>query len=79
MKVFRKTRRLELVSLLHFANDFWRKMFLTLRSINRPNFFVWLPLLEIFGNMCIEIICCPVFDVMNFEINLNLLIMSCST
>ena len=47
-----------LVSPLHFVNDFSRKMFLLLYSINRPNFIVWLPLLlEILGNMCVTIVC----------------------
>ena len=31
---------LEIVSPLHFVNDFSRKMFLKLYSINRPNFVV---------------------------------------
>ena len=32
----------------------------------------WLPIfLEILDNICIVIICCPVCDVMNFEINLR--------
>ena len=45
-----------------------------LDSINWPNFIVWLPLrLEILGNMCNVIICFPVCDVVNFDINLNFL------
>ena len=44
-------------------------------SSNWPNFIVWLPiLLEILGNMRIVINCCPVFDVINFEINQSFLI-----
>ena len=51
-----------------------RKIFLVLYSINWPNFIVWLPLLlEILDNTCISIICCPVCDVRNFEINLDFL------
>ena len=49
---------LGLVSPPHFVYHFSRKTFLTLHSINWPNFIVWLPLLlEIFGSMCIAIIC----------------------
>ena len=50
-------------------------MFLMLYFINWSNFIVWLLLLlEIFGNMCMVIVCFPGCDVMNFEINLILLI-----
>ena len=36
----------------------------------------WLPLLhEILDNMCIVIICFPVCDIMNFEINPSFLIL----
>ena len=50
--------------------DFPRKVFFILYSINWPNFIAWLPLfLEVLGNMCIDIICCPVCDVINFENN----------
>ena len=46
-----------------------------LHSINWLNFTVWLPLLlEIFGNMCITIVSEPVWDVIEFEINLIFLI-----
>ena len=59
----------------HFLNDFSRKMFLMLYSINWPNLIVWLPLLhEILSNICIAIVCFPVCDVINFEINLIFLI-----
>ena len=41
-------------------------------SINWPNFIAWLTLrLEILGNMCIVIICCPLCNAINFEINLS--------
>ena len=40
-----------------------------------PNFIVGLPLLfEILGNMCIVMFCCPVCDIINFEINHNFVI-----
>ena len=46
-----------------------------LYSINLQNVIVWLPLLcEIFGDMCIAIVCKPGCDVMNFEVNLIFLI-----
>ena len=46
-KVLKKTKRgLELVSLLNFLPDFWRKIFLLLYSLTRPNFNVWLALLS---------------------------------
>ena len=42
-----------------------------LYSTNRTNFIAWLPLrLEILDNMYIVIVCFPVWDVINFEINL---------
>ena len=43
--------------------------------INWTNLIVWLLLLSgILGYMCIVIICCPVCDITNFGINLNLFI-----
>ena len=76
MKLFLKIKKgLELVSLPHFLHNFWREIFLLLYSIYLPNFIVWLPLLcEILGNIYIAIICKPVCDVMNFEVNLIFLI-----
>ena len=66
---------LELVSPPHFADDFSKKIFLMLHSINWPNFIVSLPfLLEILCNMCVAIVCFPGCDVINFEINLIFLI-----
>ena len=51
------------------------KIFLMLYSINLTNFVVWLSLtLEIFGNMCIAIVCFSGFDFISFEINLIFLI-----
>ena len=59
----------------HFMYDFSRKLFLMLYSFNWPNFLLWLPLLfEVLDNLCIVIICFPVFDVINFEIYHNFLI-----
>ena len=76
IKLFYKIKDgLELVSLPHFLRNIWRKIFITLYLINWSNVIAWLPLiLEILSNMCIVIICCPVCDVINFGINLNLLI-----
>ena len=68
---------LGIVSPPHFLCDFSRKMFLMLYSIDWPNFIVWhSSLLEVLGNVCIPIVCFPSCDVINFEINLVLLIKS---
>ena len=74
LSLFKKSNKgLELVSLPYFLQNFWRKIFLLLYSINWPNFIVWLPLLcEILGNTCIAIVCKPGRDVMNFEVTLIL-------
>ena len=70
---------LGLASRPHFLYNFSRKIFLMLHSIYWPHFIVWLFLLfEILGIMCIEIICCRVCDVINFEITLSFLIKSFS-
>ena len=62
---------LGIVSPADFVYDFSTKMFLMIYSINRPNLIAWLPLpLEILGNMCVRIVCEPVCEVMDFEINL---------
>ena len=76
MKLSQKTKRgLELASLPHFLHDFLRKVFLTLSSINLPNFIVWfLLLLDILENMCIVIISFSACDAINFEISLSFLI-----
>ena len=64
-----------IVSPPYFVNDFSRKMFLMLYSINWPHFIVWLPLLlETLDSTYIAIVCFPGFDVINFEINLIFLI-----
>ena len=61
-----------------FSSWLLRKIFLFLYFINWPNFIDWLPLLlQKLGNICIVIICCPVFDVINFEVNKRLLLPSC--
>ena len=72
IKLLKETKRgLELVSLSHFPDNFWRKIFVLLYFITWPNFIVWSPLLcEILSNMCIAIVCKRVCDVMNFEVNL---------
>ena len=76
IKPFWKMKRgLEVVSLSHFLHKFWRKLFLTLYSINCPNFIIWLLLLhEMLNNMCIVVVCFLVFDMINFEINLRFLV-----
>ena len=52
----------------HFVYIFFRKTFFLLYSINWPDFIVWLLLLlELLGNICIEIICFLVY-LLNFEI-----------
>ena len=82
-KVFSKTKNgMELVSLPHSLHRFWRKIFLTLHSINWPNFTVWLSLiLEILESMCIAIGCFPGCGLINFEIHPRFLIkpFSCMT
>ena len=61
-----------LVSPPHWVHDLKKKCFVILDSINWPDFILWLPLLlEIFGNMCILIVCYPVCDVISFEIYLS--------
>ena len=68
-------KALGLVSPSHFVDDFSRKMFLMLHSINRANLIVWLHLpLDILGNMCITIVFGPGCDVMKCEINFIFLI-----
>ena len=58
-----------------FCIWFFQEKFLMLHSIDWPNFTVCLPsLLAILDNMCIVIICCPVCDIINFEINHSFLI-----
>ena len=64
-----QTRRcLKLVSLPHFLDDFWRKIFLLLYSISWQNFVFCLALLRgILGIMCITIIRLPCCDVISFS------------
>ena len=73
---FLKNKRgLELVSLLHFLSNFWKKKFscyiLLIDQISLSGY-----LYEILGNMCIAIVCKPGCDVMNSEVNLIFLIKS---
>ena len=70
IKLFKK-RAVELVYLPYCQHDFWKKIFITLYSINWPNFIIWLPLLEILDNICILTICSPVDAVINFESSPN--------
>ena len=60
---------LGLVSPPYFVYDFSRKMFLVLYFINWPSL-----LFELLGNMCITIVSWPGYDVINFEVNLIVLI-----
>ena len=73
---------MELVSLPYFLQLFWWKILLILYFINWPEIIAWQFLLhQILCNMCIVIICFPVDDFMNFEINFSFLIkpFSCMT
>ena len=77
LNVFQNQKNL--VSLFHFLAEFWRKIFLTLYSVNWPDFAVSLRylvflLLEILGIMCIAIVSFPVDDVINFETNISFII-----
>ena len=66
---------LGIVSAPHFVCGFSRKVCILLYFINWLNSIVWLPLLlEIFGEICISIVCFSSCDVMNFEINLIFLL-----
>ena len=63
---------LGLVSPPQFGHGFSRKIFSMLYSTNWLYFIVWLSLLiEILGNMCIVIISFPIYDTINFEIDLR--------
>ena len=58
-----------------FSSWFLKKNIFTLYSINLSNFIVWFSfLLDILGNMQIDIVCFPVEHVKNFEINCDFLI-----
>ena len=52
-KPVQQKRGLELVSLPHFLNKFWRKILLLLYSINWPNFIILLPLLREIWSKCV--------------------------
>ena len=59
----------------HWVYYFSRKIFFMSYSINWPSFILWLLLLlETLDNFYIATICCPVCDVINFEINLGFFI-----
>ena len=72
IKLFQRAKvGLELVYLPHFVHGFRIKIFLCLYSTNWPSFIVRLFLFrEILGNVCITIVYCPGWDVINFAINL---------
>ena len=76
IKLFQKAKRgLELVSLPHFLDNIWRKICLSLFSIKWPNFIFWLLLLrKMFGKIYIVIVYWPGCNVINYEINLIVLI-----
>ena len=58
-----------------FPTWFFKKLYLTLYSINWRNFIFWLSLLvQILGKMQIVIFCFPVCEVINFKINPSFLI-----
>ena len=66
---------LEIVSPLHFMHDISRKIFLILCSIYWPNLTAWLHvLLELLGNMSNGTVCFSGYGIINFEINLIVLI-----
>ena len=59
----------------YLPHDFLRKILLMLYSVNSTNFVVcWPFVLEILSNVCMVIICLPVCEVINFEINVSILI-----
>ena len=60
----------------HIVHNFSWKMFFMLYSVNWLNYFIaWSYLrLEIFGNICIAVVCFPGCDETKFEINLVFLI-----
>ena len=55
---FKKIKKgLRLVCPSSFSDNFWRKTFILICSINWPSFIVWLSLFrEILGNMCIAFV-----------------------
>ena len=71
IKLFKKSKRsLELVTLLYFLHNFWRKIFLLLYSMKWPNSIVWLTLpCQILDNICIVIVFWLGFDHINFAVN----------
>ena len=68
-------KSLVIVSPPHITYDFSRKILLILYFTSRQNLIVWLSLfLEVFGNMCIAIGCFWGCGVINFKVNLIVLI-----
>ena len=69
INLFQKSElELELVCLSHFLHNFWTKLFLTLYSINWPNFIAWLPQpFEISDNILIVILCYSLCDVWSLK------------
>ena len=77
IKRFKKQNEawLELVSLPHFSIIFEEKyIFFYILLIDQISLSGYLYLCEILGNMCIATVCKPIYDVMNFEVNLIFLI-----
>ena len=66
---------MELISLSHFLHEFLRKMFFTLYLLSQSSLHDYFYFLNI-GKICTKyiIICFPVYDVINSEINLSFLI-----
>ena len=59
----------------HFAYDFSRKIFFMLYPVIWTNFTIWLVLtIEKLGKVTIVIICIPICDVIDFEINISFLV-----
>ena len=72
IKIYFKRKRRSGTNLPVSFSAWLRNILFTLYSINWPSLIVCLLLLlKISGNVCIIIICCPIYDVINFEMNLN--------
>ena len=73
-KAFPKTKRRSKLVLLPYMQGIWGKILLMLFFINWPSFIACLSLrFGILSNISIANICCPVCNVINFEINLSFL------
>ena len=75
VQIFKKKKqKTSGTSLPKFLHDFWRKIFVMIYFINWPNLIAWLLLLlEILGNMCIVIICCPVCNIKKLKLTIAFL------